>query len=135
VLNQGALNQGALNPSALGEFVFTPMQAGVLERDSDTIRRFGGASSSAMGTGFENGSSGSTPPTGITPGRAIRQLAGRGPGAIVWLADVLAGHPIRDSEAAAHAPSGGFGHPGGLAAVGDDDDHGMDWQLRSLALS
>jgi len=31
------LNQGALNPSAFGEFVFTPLQAGVLERDSGTM--------------------------------------------------------------------------------------------------
>jgi hypothetical protein len=114
------LNQGALKPSAFGEFVFTPLQAGVLERDSGTMtsvwRRVVVRNRHRLRERVEWLDAGD----GYHPGRAIRQLAGRGPGAIVWLADVPAGHPIRDSEAAAHAPSDGFGHPGGLAAVSRD---------------
>jgi hypothetical protein len=132
------LNQGALTPSAFGEFVFTPLQAGVLERDSGTMTsvwrrvvfRNGHRLETYDAVSTLKGRRGSLvlrervewldAGDGYHPGRAIRQLAGRGPGAIVWLADVPAGHPVRDSEAAAHAPSGGLGHPGGLAAVSGD---------------
>jgi hypothetical protein len=34
---KGVLSQGVLNPSGFGEFELTPLQAGVLERDSGTI--------------------------------------------------------------------------------------------------
>jgi len=89
------LNQGALNPSAFGEFVFTPLQAGVLERASGTtasvwrrvVVRNGHRLETYDAVSTLRGRRGSLvfrervewldAGDGYHPRRAIRQLAGR----------------------------------------------------------